>query len=660
MQFYLNNGVCVEFDVHVLPYLKIKDQEVLQIAANDPNRYLKELSPEFKDCLLAIGGAESADLLGVEPSSYSKSYLDLRHFENRPIKFSVQHISELPEWTRGKIRGKSSGDRIVVDSLLGPPYLQGDHKAVDPKGALDFAVSAVLRDAVWVTDAITIVSPQYPWGKLYMAEKGSASVLKQVLNGTSRYGMGEDKRTYGESGTLYKASASAPFRALKEIIQGHNESIAIGGPNRTILRPGMAVVIDKPLFEHPQDASLEVMYGTVTAVDPISENITCRVLLGRDNLPEYVLSNLGPNELVQTNVLCNIPFRWIAGTFRLMPPQLFNAECIPQGSENQMANKFLGRIVVCDMQILPDDEISFSDNDDEIMVPFEIFAKLLQGQLRLTLSRLKPFPAHAALAYLHRQNELEGGHSPPALAYRALLGHDLFNFALQKAAHAKSAQNQHSFRPNMPGRALMELVYLTLKPGEYDIAFRHGDLMVEVQNLDGLTPVFGLSPSRFDLRREGFGVIEFHGPFVFKWSQFDTVEPWGPLEGSVSISVGSFTEYCRMGADVIKSSKRHPEALRGSGIKAPTEKKARASKASSGTGRAKQALRAQAQAEARRQRHDNRNVGSAPLASGSGSESSSEVSMGLASRSSSAEEVPNVVAAEKGDPGHRPGELQAA
>ena len=212
----------------------------------------------------------------------------------------------------------------------------------------------------------------------------------------------------------------------------------------------------------------------------------------------------------------------------------------------------------------------------------------------------------------------------------------------------------------MPGRALMELVYLTLKPGEYDIAFRHGDLMVEVQNLDGLTPVFGLSPSRFDLRREGFGVIEFHGPFVFKWSQFDTLEPWGPLEGSVSISVGSFTEYCRMGADVIKSSKRHPEALRGSGIKAPTEKKARASKASSGTGRAKQALRAQAQAEARRQRHDNRNVGSAPLASGSGSESSSEVSMGLASRSSSAEEVPNVVAAEKGDPGHRPGELQAA
>ena len=659
MQFRLENGVYAVFDEQVLPYLKEKDQEVLQIAScvvDDPSRYLKELSPELKDCLLAIGGKESAPLLGVDPDSCSMPFLDLRHLD-APIKFTLLDISKLPEWTTGKRNGKGSGDRIIVESLLGPPYLQGDHKAVDPKGALDFAVSAILRDSVWVTAALAFLSPRYSWSKLYMAEKGSAWIYQQVLNGTRRFGMSEDTRTYGESGTVYRASASVQIRALKEMSEKSN-SIAIGGPNRTILRPGMGVVIDKPLFEHPQDAALEVMYGTITAVDPFSDNITCRILLDRDNLPAYVLDNLGPNELVQTNLLCNIPFRWIAGTFRLMPPQLFNAECIPQGSENQMANKFLGRIVVCDMQILLDEEIA--DYDDEIMVSFEIFAKLLQGQLRLTLSRLKPFPAQAALAYLHRQNELEGGISPPALAYRGLLGHDLFNFALQKAAHAKSAQNQHSFRPNMPGRALMELVYLTLKPGEYDIAFRHGDLMVEVQNLDALTPVFGLSPSRFDLRREGFGVIQFHGPFVFKWSQFDTLEPWGPLEGSVSISVGSFTEYCRMGADVIKSSKRHPEALRGSGIKAPTEKKARASKASSETGRAKQALRAQAQAEARRQRHDNRNVGSAPLASGSGSESSSEVPMGLASRSSSAEEVPNVVAAEQGDPGHRPGESLAA
>ena len=148
MQFHLKKGVSVVFDEHVLPYLKRKDQEVLKIAscADDTSRYLIELSPELKDCLLAIGGAESADLLGVDPGSCSMPFLDLSHFEHRPIEFFVLHISKLPEWTTGKTRGRGSGDRIVVESVSGPPYLQGDHKAVNPKGALDFAVSAFLRD----------------------------------------------------------------------------------------------------------------------------------------------------------------------------------------------------------------------------------------------------------------------------------------------------------------------------------------------------------------------------------------------------------------------------------------------------------------------------------------------------------------------------------
>lgn len=138
-------------------------------------------------------------------------------------------------------------------------------------------------------------------------------------------------------------------------------------------------------------------------------------------------------------------------------------------------------------------------------------------------------------------------------------------------------------------------------------------------------------------RGEGLGVVEFDGPFVFKWSQYDTVEPWGPLAGSVSISVGSFTEYSRMGTDVIKSSKRHPDALRGSGIKPPAEKKARTSKASSDTGRTKQASQAQAQVEARLQRQKSR---TALLAGGSGSESTSTSDERDGSRPSSQTQAP--------------------
>jgi hypothetical protein len=43
---------------------------------DDTGSYLKELSPEIKDCLSAIGGAESADLLGVESVSFSMPFLD--------------------------------------------------------------------------------------------------------------------------------------------------------------------------------------------------------------------------------------------------------------------------------------------------------------------------------------------------------------------------------------------------------------------------------------------------------------------------------------------------------------------------------------------------------------------------------------------------------
>jgi len=608
-------SVSIVFDEDALTYIKGNDHAVLQmaLAANDAMCYAKDLSTDFKYCLFAICGAESAYLLDVDPSSRSMPFLDLKHFPQRPIKFYLQHISKLPPWTTGKRNGKCSGDRIIVERILGPPYLQGDFKAQNSRGALDFAVSAMLRDSVFVDNGVCLVSDEYPWDKLYMAERGSASIYKSVLSQTPLFGLAGDNRTYGESGIVYKASASEQLRMLKEISALSN-SIAIGGPHQTILRLGLGVAIEPPLSERV----FEIVYGSIVAIDTEYSNLTLRLLLSRDNLPDYVLSNLGPNEMVQTNALLNVPFEWVSGTFPVLPPQLFNAQCIPQESETRMTKKFLSRIVVCDMQILPDDMDGFSGSEDEITVSCEIFPKLLRGQLRMTLRRLKPFPFHAALAYLHRINELEGGLSPPALAYTCHLGQELITFARQRSAHQKSGKEQLSFRPHVPGRALMELLYRTMKPDNTLITIRNGVLMVEVKDLDALTSVFGTSPSSFDLRGEGLGVVKFLGPFVFKWSMYDTVDPWGPLAGSVSISVGSFTEYNRMGTDVIKSSRCHPDALRASGIKAPAQKRARTSQTSSETRRMKLASQAQEQADQRRQRQASR---SAMSAGGSGAES---------------------------------------
>ena len=361
-------------------------------------------------------------------------------------------------------------------------------------------------------------------------------------------------------------------------------------------------------------------------MDIDSGNITVRLLLGRDNLPDYVLANLGGNDLVQTNAFWVVPINWVAGTFRLWPSLLFNAECIAQTGENGMRNKFLARIVVCDLQFSPEDEhVSRSDEleEDTVMVTTEIFASLLEGRPRLTLSRMKPFPAKAALAYIFQMHELEGGLNPPALAYKPLLRHSLTSFALQKAGHGRSAKDLHTFHPDMPPRAVLELVHCTVPSEDLHVGIRNGVLTVEVRNLGQLRGVFGMDPSVVDLRDDGHGVIEFYGPFVIKWSMYDVSEDWGKLAGSLSISVGSYTEFNRMGTDVIKSSKCHPEALRGSGVEAPAKKKARTSKASSDTGGLRRASQAQAQANERAQRLEKRSV---RLGGGSESTSPSDVS----------------------------------
>jgi hypothetical protein len=109
------------------------------------------------------------------------------------------------------------------------------------------------------------------------------------------------------------------------------------------------------------------------------------LLLGRGN----VIGDLRQNELIQTNATLKVPFKWVSGTFHVSLPQLFPADSILQSSEyNRMVSRFLGRIIVCDMEIFRDDaDGNACSGNDVILATIEIFAKLLSGQLRLTLNR---------------------------------------------------------------------------------------------------------------------------------------------------------------------------------------------------------------------------------------------------------------------------------
>lgn len=655
-RFLLNRDsipISIVFDDRVLPFFSGSDLDNLRVAlsASDANQFLKEFSPDFKHCVYAICGANSADLLAVSPGCLSRPFLDFKHLlrVEGTIEFSLRHITQLPAWTTGKQSKAVTGDLVIVERILGPPYLQGDHKAFNPQGALDFAVSAMLRDAVWINKELCFVSQEYSWDRLYLASKGvSCSVYMKCLYSTTLFGMDDnDTRTYGESGTVYHPRTAVPMRAHEDICeQQPSRTVAVIGPNFSLIRPGMGVVIDPPLHVDGESGRktpyIETVYGSVLAIETGTGHITVRLLCNQENLPAYVIGGLGFNELIQTNLTLTVPFDWVSGTFHLWPPQLFQADCIPQESETGMRGKCLGRIVVCDMVVSLDG--SYCKWTDVLSAPLDVLTRLSKGQLRLTINRLLPFRAREALSYLSSMHELDGGLNPPALAYRCLLGHALTTFARQKVEHARSAKDQLSFRPDMPGRALMELIYRSVPPEEHNVVIRNGNMLVEVKNLDALRPVFGLTPSRFDFRGEGCGVIELHGPFTFKWSMYDTLEPTGALSGSVSISVGSFTEYSRMGTDVIKSSKCHPDALRArreSGLKDPTEgpkeKKARSSRGSQAqTGRKTQVSKAPQQALARLLRQVRRvsllNVSS------SNSDGKEDERNGVTGSSSSAEE----------------------
>ena len=86
MAFHMSKDsmrISIRFDAHILPFIEGIDRDILQLALrdeHDTSHLMKRLSAGFKDCILAIAGPQSADLLDVDPSSCSTPFLDLSHF----------------------------------------------------------------------------------------------------------------------------------------------------------------------------------------------------------------------------------------------------------------------------------------------------------------------------------------------------------------------------------------------------------------------------------------------------------------------------------------------------------------------------------------------------------------------------------------------------
>ena len=558
-----------------LGYLSDSDQTVLKsFQVNhdevDTIRPLDKLSQPFRSALLAIAGPCAAKQLGSIDSKFlnSRSKLKLDHLLN-PITFVLTHLSELPPETLGKSSKCKTGDCIVYDQILGAPFLQNDFRASKPLGALDFAVAVSARDLVWVDHHLCLASSAYTWECQYFAETRS-TVLTRLLSSL-------EKRPF-----KYEAKSEAPFHALEAIAgEASNNEVKLGRRSTGLIRPGCGVVVEAPLDTWAANLGVHEAFGTVVGfetrfeirdgVESAVDHVVIQLHMCRDNLPSTLLRGMTPDELIQTNIRVTVPFEWVSGTFRISPPLLYKAtHIIGSDADDDISDRSGGcikdKIVVCDAVI--------GEQDDSPQTNLSIIAKVKHLEVSITLRRMAPFPAVCALAFLHHQHAVHcGGLYPPAIWYQAHLADIVRSFALSKTAkHLRSSKDMHTIHPRIPGAQLMDLLYLTVDAKHRETAVSNGNMLVSVVDSASLKNVFGIPVDRFNFIREGYGIVKIHPPFIFKWSMYDTLEKTGPLDGSVSISVNSFTEYDRMDSGVVKSSKCHPDSMKAN---APNQKRPR-------------------------------------------------------------------------------------
>jgi hypothetical protein len=143
-----------------------------------------------------------------------------------------------------------------------------------------------------------------------------------------------------------------------------------------------------------------------------------------------------------------------------------------------------------------------------------------------------------------------------------LLAEALRSYAKTKTAHAKNTNSIHTFKAEIPGKTMVELMFQRVHPEKRIVSLRrNGGLAITVEE-DDLPFVFGKDVLRHDFISDGFGTVRLYGPFIFIWQMHDRFG--ATLEGPVTITVDSFTEYNRHG-EVIKSTKTSAESMKAGG-----------------------------------------------------------------------------------------------
>ena len=537
-------GVRLVVPENVVGHLSDEDQHALKFC----HVTAQSFSNDFKVAALTVAGISNAAYFHFDVCSARIKSIPLNHLAVKGrediVSFTLTHQSELPSDVKGSSSKTKAGDRIIFDNIVDSPHFEGEYNDSNQKytAEVHLSIRVVVRDAVFVQGyqggGLAFVSDPYEWSQA-LNSMGPNTVQRILGSKLARIS--------------FPPRRGVEFAALEQIVnQAHDSEVFVLGPNHTLVRKGMGVAFDLPLASslYGSDPWMHLVIGSVVNFEdgPDMTMIIVRLHLAEENIPPWLLSNVHEGELLQTNAFVRMRADHLVCSFRLYPAQLFHGACSPD------PNGFNDKIVIGD--------ITFAELQSENQIsPIQIISSLHRGELSASVQPLKPVAPSAIPAIFHHINALHGGISPHPRAYEELLMEAVRKYAMSKTAHAKHTNSMHTFKAEIPGKTLMELMFQKLHPEKRDISLkRNGSLAFSVKE-DDVHFVFGKDVLRHDFISDGFGTVQLHGPFVFTWQMFD--RNGATLEGQVTITVDAFTEYNRHG-DVIKSTKTSAESMKAS------------------------------------------------------------------------------------------------
>ena len=289
--------------------------------------------------------------------------------------------------------------------------------------------------------------------------------------------------------------------------------------------------------------------------------IIYRAMLGREDIPNLVLSRMTENELLQTNLVCSVNVADVIGCYSVLPSAMFHSGCdIPSESLSKRPKKqglMRDKIVIAHAEILGLE--SKEGTASPKLYDWRMLYEIQVGLRNLEIWRVSPIASEQSLSILCEGNRLFGPLRPHPSCYCDELEALMHRFARSKTS-AKLRVTENTFPVTFAGRILMELVYSLVESRSYTVALVDGTMSVTIPNLDNVVVLFGRSIHEYNFTNEGKGTVKIHGPIVFKWLMYDDFQRdgrAGRTEGYAVVTVGSYEELNRMG-QLIKSSKGNP------------------------------------------------------------------------------------------------------